>query len=308
MKSFQHWTFAKALLLLAVACAFLLPGASARAQSPDTAALNSRDAFPGGQSEVDWKQGFIEITAWGSADTRETVNRAQAKTIALKTARHLAYEKAAERVFGLSLNSESIYGNEMLVNSHLMTSTSGVIRNAAVVHENVTIGSDGAPWAEVSIRVPLSGEHGLSGPVARWAIGPEVSGDAFEPPAEAVAPAEASVTTPYTGLIVDASGLSARPAMVVRVLAGNDLRSVYGPHVVDQTAAMNNGFAAYASSMDEAVGIDRAGDNPLLIKAQSVAGSNRADLVISSQDAARLYAADLQGGFLKQCRVVVVIN
>jgi len=308
MKSFQHWSFGKTLLLITAVCTALFQSMPARAQSPDTAELNSRASFPAGQSEVDWKQGFIEVTAWGSADTRETANRAQAKTIALKTARHLAFEKAAERVFGLNLSSEAVYGNEVLVNSHLMTSTGGVIRNAVVVRENVTIGSDGAPWAEVSIRVPFNGEHGLSGPAAQWAIGPEVSGEAFEPPAEVVPPAEASVTTPYTGLIVDASGLSARPAMVVRVLAGNDLRSVYGPHVVDQEAAMNTGFAAYASTVEEAYEIDRVGKNPFIVKAQSIAGSNRADLVITSQDAARLYAADLQGGFLKQCRVVVVIN
>ena len=298
----------KLMLFMVVTCAYLTQGLPALAQNSHSDALKTQAEFPGGKSAVDWKQGFIEITAWGSANTRETANIAQAKTIALKTARHLAFEKAAERVYGLNLNAEALYGNEALINSHLRTSTSGVIRNAAVMRENVMIGSDGSPWAEVTIRLLLNGEYGLSGPAAQWAISPQGGSNTFAPKEGNTDSHEISQEKRYTGLIVDASGLGARPAMVVKVLAEDDLRTVYGPHAVDRNAAMKTGFAAYSSSVAEAFKVKRAGENPLVIKARSVAGSNKADLVITSDDAARLYGADLQGGFLKQCKVVVVIN
>ncbi len=41
----------------------------------------------------------------------------------------------------------------------------------------------------------------------------------------------------------------------------------------------------------------------MIVRAVSVEGKNRADYLISKEDAQRVKLADLDGGFLRQCKV-----
>lgn len=122
-------------------------------------------------------------------------------------------------------------------------------------------------------------------------------------------PAAVKPSVPYTGLIVDASGLGARPAMSPRLLVDPEGNEIYGPQSVDREVAMNIGFAGYASSVDRAKGLDkRLGSNPMVVKATGCSGGRKTDLLLSKDDASTLYDANLDRNFLKDCKVVMVIN
>jgi hypothetical protein len=185
--------------------------------------------------------------------------------------------------------------------STLRTSTQGLIKGAQAIREDFIINADGSPWAEITLRLPMKGESGLSNPVSEWA-GKQPESEPYQPFDAAEAEEE------YTGVIVDATGLGARPAMVVQLLAGKDQRVVYGPHTADRNVAMEIGYAGYASSVDQAKSLERVGENPLVVRATGVMGDKKANLVISEDDALAVYAADMKSGFLKDCKVVYVLD
>jgi len=141
-------------------------------------------------------------------------------------------------------------------------------------------------------------------PEAPMPVKPEVA-VAVKP--EPPAPVKPAIS--YTGLIVDASGLGARPAMSPRLLVDPEGNEIYGPQSVDREVAMNIGFAGYASSVDRAKGLDkRLGENPMVVKATGCSGGRKTDLLLSKDDASTLYDANLDRNFLKDCKVVMVIN
>ena len=72
--------------------------------------------------------------------------------------------------------------------------------------------------------------------------------------------------------------------------------------------AIEKGVVGYAPSVQKALGHERVGKNPLVVKAVKVEGLNRAKLVVGREDALKIYAADKTGDFLKKCGVVIVIN
>ncbi|MBW1988559.1 MAG: hypothetical protein JRI97_03340 [Deltaproteobacteria bacterium] len=124
--------------------------------------------------------------------------------------------------------------------------------------------------------------------------------------AKAVTPAGEEPEPPKTGLLVDARGLAAAPAMVPRIL-DEDGREVYGPAWVSREYAVS-GMCGYTRDPDRAASHPRVGENPLTVKALSVRGEGRCDLVISNADAARLRGASENLSFLRRCGVVVLLD
>ncbi len=128
------------------------------------------------------------------------------------------------------------------------------------------------------------------------------------PPPTPVETAPTPAPTPTgpvpTGLIVDASGLGGDASIAISLLTHPDRKVVYGPNLVDREVAFNIGLAQYHGSVEAAQQeIELLGDNPMIVRAVSVEGKNRADYLISKEDAQRVKLADLDGGFLRQCKV-----
>ncbi len=117
----------------------------------------------------------------------------------------------------------------------------------------------------------------------------------------------AAASGEVSGIIVDASGLGARPALSPKVLTP-DGREVYGPSRVPRDLVMNVGLVAYANSVSRAKDIERVGANPLVVRAVSTGGSNKANLVISEQDARLIAELGTRGGVFDQCAWCVVIS
>jgi hypothetical protein len=111
----------------------------------------------------------------------------------------------------------------------------------------------------------------------------------------------------FTGLIVDATKIAAKPAMAPRILDEKG-EEVYGAAFISREFAVQRGAAAYVTDLQTA-GLDsRVGQKPLVAKALAVKGPQSCDIVISNADAARLRKFSEHLLFLKECRVVIVLS
>lgn len=258
-----------------------------------------------------WEDGYIEVMAGATADMKDAVNLGHAYSIAMKTARHLAYEKLAETVGGLNLYSDATYDRELMVDSNLKTVLKAIIRKARVVNEKKSQFSDGSIWVEVTLGMKLFGEDGLIHSSVDWNNRRQVNVTPALQPAP-IQPGSASASFPipaggYTGLILVATGLNGSPAMLPRILSENG-EVLYGTNKIDSKYIVKLGLMGYQNNLDKARTLDRVGKNPLVINAKNVSGKNKTDFVISQNDAANIKKAIAGNDFLKQCRVVAVLN
>ena len=266
-------------------------------------------------SRTNWEDGYIEVMSGATADMRDTVNLAHAYSLAMKTARHLAYEKLAETVKGINLYSDATYDRELLRDSNLRTVVQAMIRGARVIDEKKSQFTDGSIWVEVTLGMKLFGEDGLIKPSMEWENRQPVEpAPAPEPEpvktTAAAAPAPSPDETPnetFTGLIIDAGKLDASPAMLPKIKSeGGEI--LYGTGEISKDYVLKYGIMGYQSTVTQARNLDRVGNNPLVIRATAVDGKNKTDFVIAREDAERLAAATANNDFLKECRVVAVIN
>lgn len=256
----------------------------------------------GGTLKIDYEEGYIYGTAVGSADMAKMTNEVQAEQVAKTTARHLAYALISESINNITLDSKSLYSQSIQVDSILKVETQGILRNAQVVSTNFSWTKSGTPRAEVVVKIPLYG--GISKAVGSWVERHQKD----TPPApkydKKVQPSEEK----YTGLIIDASGKGVKPVMVPRILSAEGSKEIYSPAIANKEWAMRMGFAGYAGSMKKAKQNDRVGSNPIIINAEKSQGINGGNIVVSEADAARIMSADMKQKFLKNCRLVIVVN
>lgn len=121
------------------------------------------------------------------------------------------------------------------------------------------------------------------------------------------APAETADPDAYTGLVVDARNIGTQPAMAPRILDENG-RDVYGPAFASREYAVQKGMSAYETDFDAAVVNPRIGDAPLIVKGLRTDGLGQCDIVIGNADAARIRKSSEHLLFLRQCRVVIVLD
>ena len=126
-------------------------------------------------------------------------------------------------------------------------------------------------------------------------------------PAPAVNPNQATVgnlygaTGQYTGLIVDCTGLGLQTAMAPAVYTDGK-KVVYGLEHFSHDQVINRGYVGYSTSAT--TGVQRAGSNPMVVKAQSI--EHFFNPVISKEDAAKILAENQMNGFLSAGNVVFV--
>jgi hypothetical protein len=111
----------------------------------------------------------------------------------------------------------------------------------------------------------------------------------------------------YTGLVVDARGLSARPAMSPKILDETG-QEVYGSAFVSREYAVQQGMSGYAKDIAAAHRNQRVTDNPITVKGLRTEGLGRSDIVISNADASALRSASENLSFMKKCRVMIVVD
>ena len=246
---------------------------------------------------VDYSAQAINAVGIGFVPTN-AVNAGQARRMALRIAKQDALRQLIEIVNGVTLTSETTMSGAM-VDDVINTKVRGFIRGARQVGQPKYLSDTSV---EVEFTVPMSGISDIILPPVTVPV---------EPANNAVA--TGSVGSPTTasggvsGLIIDARGLSARPAMAPRILDQNG-NAVYGPGKYDRKYAVTNGVAGYSKTLEAASQDPRVAGNPLVIKGLSTAGTNRTDITIANADVSRIDVADRNGNILKDCRVLILLD
>ncbi|MBS1258129.1 MAG: hypothetical protein MAG551_01182 [Candidatus Scalindua arabica] len=103
----------------------------------------------------------------------------------------------------------------------------------------------------------------------------------------------------YTGLVIDARGLSLEPAIFVNIFNDKDGVKVCGPiHPVYRLSVKN------IKDINE----DRIGTNPLRIKAKGTTGPSGVDITISNGNAKKVRKKILNTGIFSKSKVVILID
>lgn len=112
---------------------------------------------------------------------------------------------------------------------------------------------------------------------------------------------------PYTGLVIDATGLSIHPTLLPKVL-NEENEEIYGINYVNREAAVASGLVSYKRKLDEALNEERVGSQPLMIRALGSAGKSKSDVIISNNDAILIHAAAKTQNFLRDCKVIIIVG
>ena len=254
------------------------------------------------QGNVNWSAGYIEAVGIG-APADKSIGKTNARPMALRAATVVAYRNLLEITKGVRVDSVTTVRDFTVESDVINTQVEGMVKGAVVVDQQYM--SDGT--VEVRVRMPLYGN--LSQIIVPLAIAKRKDMAPSEPPPAPVAPAAPAPPTLvlYTGMVVDARGIQARPAMSPRVF-DEDGKEVYGSANVDREYAVQQGMSGYARDLTAAQSNQRVTANPVTVKALKTSGPGKSDIIVSNADAQQIRAAAENAAFMKQCRVMVVLD
>jgi hypothetical protein len=258
-----------------------------------------------GQGSVNWSAGYIEALGIGAPPDR-SIGKINARPMALRAAKVDAYRNLLEMTKGVQVDARTTIKDFTVESDVVNTQVEGLIKGAQVLKQEYM--SDGT--VEVTMRMPLYGNLSqIIVPLAiekRKSIPPPVP-SAPAPPAPAVTAPASPAPVAYTGLVVDARGIGARPAMSPRIY-DEDGKEVYGSANVEREYAVQQGMSGYARDLTAAQSNQRVTANPVTVKALKTGSPGKSDLVISNADAGQIRASAQNASFMKKCRVMIVLD
>ncbi len=236
--------------------------------------------------QINWTNRTIIATGSGAPDLN-AATVAQARLGAERVAKLDALRNILETIKGVRINSDITVKNEMVTDSKIRTRVEGVARGFKVLKTKYY--SDGG--VDLVVQMSLDGSLG----------------ELFIKSKEKSNPLPAFGTPNNTGLILDARGLRALPALAPQVFdqAG---QIVFNSDYLTKKAIENNGVASYFQDFKSAKQDKRAGTNPLVIKASGLMAGSKTDLMLSKQDAEKLRDPKANLSYLAEGKVVIVID
>ncbi|WBF68347.1 LPP20 family lipoprotein [Desulfovibrio subterraneus] len=308
MRFMRSMAAATACLLLLAAQAFAQDfGNADYVQDMDTGAVN-------------WQTGYVTAKGIG-VPPPNSVSLAQARGMAIRAATVDARRNLLSMIKGVQIDAQTTVQNAMIADDTVVERVRGFLQNSQILDTaymsdgsvEVTVGMNlrgGLANALIPPETPFFVPGGsmlapspVPGPVPQMTDNGTVPAPGTEGP---LAPAPEN-NAPFTGLLVDARGLGARPAMSPRLLDETG-KEVYGTASVSREYAIQQGMAGYGKDMDKAAANPRVAGHPLVVKAVAVDGKARTNLVISNDDAAKLRELAPGQDFLEKCRVMIVLD
>ena len=266
-----------------------------------------------GQETINWQERYMQVSAEGVS--AHCTNEAECRIQAEKIARTRAYVLLAQAVEGLMVTDSTSVMDEVRLQSISQTRMDAFIHGARVVETSYRH-LDGEVVATVTVGFIFDAPEGFSSlvmPGIRQRDEQRIRDnelDLYTPPPDTAASLPAmDDRSEYTSVIIDTRGTGLSPCMSPRIITP-DGSVVYGAMHVDEEYLMSVGIAGYYHSLDEAMAGERAGGNPLIIKAVGAQGQGtfKFHAEVSVQDAARILNADLKTEFLKKCAVIFLVD
>lgn len=280
MKSFQ---LVALIAVLALSLAFTANAQYVNQQVGDNGAIN-------------WSNQVIRATGIGAGNPNLPLVSQRAS--AIRAAKLDAWRNLLETVKGVNLSSETTVQNAMVTNDMISTRVQGIVKNTTMVGEPRYL-SDGS--VEVTMEMPVTGA------LTDVVLPTTVDGQPWTTGQPYYQGQQQPMAASYTGLIIDAKGLGVRPAMAPKIIddQGNE---IYGSRYVSREWAVKMGMVGYDKDVNRARSNDRVASNPMVVKAQKASGPNKADVVVSQQDAAQIKAVAANQNFLDKCKVMFIVD
>ena len=255
---------------------------------------------------IDWANGVFYAVGFGVPNTKFK-SAAQRNYSAQVAAEQVAMRNLLRLVETTLLDSETTVQDGMLESDRIRTKIKGKIRNVQMV---------GAPryMSDGSVNVIMKMQ--MREVVKVLADDPGIK--AFSAPHEIKDPQAIGSTSTaigststasgvFTGLLIDARGTEISPALSPKVL-NEDGDVIYGFANVDRQFSLEQGMMGYLKDPQAARSNERIKDRPFEIKSLNSSGKNNADLVISNADGVRLRQMNREQSFLREARVMVVLD
>ena len=254
---------------------------------------------------IDWTAGIVEAKGIVIPPTyiyNRKPPQGQQETIAEATRK--AQHNLLETIVNLRINAESRVIDVVEAYPSVMAQLRGMVRQAPEIETLRQYQYDGT--VEVWSRLKLNG--GFS----QLVLPPEIRH--IEPIKQILTPEQNQPrqsrprsSEVFSGMVVDARGMQAVPVLAPKILDEN-LEEVFGPAYVSREFAVQHGVARYVTDIWKAKFDQRILGNPLIVKALKVLWPGRCDFIISNADAAKLKSASEHLKFLKECRVIIVLD
>jgi len=253
-----------------------------------------------GSGSINWSKGLVVAKGIG-APPQQYYGKPQARPTALRAARLDAMRNILEVIQGVRIDSTTTVKNFATESDIITSKVEGMVQGAKVVKQEYM--SDGT--VEVTVEMSLYGGFSQLILPAEIKQVDTVQSMTPGPKQESATPSVSSEV--YTGLVIDARGLNARPAMAPKIMDESG-QEVYGSAYVSREFAVQQGMSGYAKEIDAARQNPRVTANPLMVKGLKTDGPGGADVIISNADAAKLRSASENLSFLKKCRVMIVVD
>ena len=158
----------------------------------------------GNRGVVNWTDSYVEAVGIGAPPQRY-IGTPQARPNALRAAQVDAYRNLLEVINGVRVDSTTTIRDFTVESDVINTQVQGIVKGAKTMKQEYL--SDGT--VEVTVRMPMAGNFAS---VIIPRILEKRQAQPTPPPAPQ-APAPAPASEVFTGLVVDARGIQARPAM-----------------------------------------------------------------------------------------------
>ena len=254
---------------------------------------------------IDWTTGVVEAKGIGipTTFTYQARQQAQREEI-LSDAINKAGHNLLETIVNLRINSHSRVIDVVENFPTVMNQLRDMAHKAPEIAKMRQYQYDGTVvvWSQMK----------LNGGFSQLILPPEIRH--IEPVRQVLTPNSPPKLHPpsrsseiFTGLVVDARGIQAVPVLVPRILDENH-EEVFGPAYASREFAVQRGMVSYTTDLWRAKFHLRVSDNPLIVKALKSVLPGRCDFIISKADAAKLRSSSEHLRFMRECRVIIVLD
>ncbi|MFO7810789.1 MAG: hypothetical protein R6V47_05410 [Candidatus Delongbacteria bacterium] len=247
---------------------------------------------------INWSERTIRATGIG-APNPNAPNMAVKRAGAINAAKMVAVRDLLATLKGMYLSSETTVENYMTTSDVVKTQVEGIAKAYRMVGEPKYF-EDGS--VEVTVEMSINGDLSDLLMKDREFAETETVDEATYKLSDLTGTANA-----YSGLIVNCKSVQLRPALSPKIYSQSG-EEIYGTSNVSREFAVQQGMLGYLKSVEMAGSNARVADNPYVISAIGVKGPNKADIIVSDQDAEKIKDLNSNYNFLKECRVIAVIN
>ncbi|MCS7308114.1 MAG: hypothetical protein NZ526_06160 [Aquificaceae bacterium] len=255
---------------------------------------NPKEAFMNGYILV-MGEGLPSPTARTPSQKRLTAERA---------ATVQAYRALAEMLDGVAVVGDTVVKDMALQYDVVRAAVAGFVRGAQVVYKHW---DEKDEVAVVLVKVGMDGPQGFASLMYQQFLGNQSIKNQTVKEVPQMKARPVPVAENFDGLIVDATGLNFRPALMNRIFNTKG-EAVYDPSKISMQVLNEFGCGEYTDSVEKARDVlaKRGVKNPLVVKATGTLSLT--DLVLSDEDAIRVFSANQKSGFLNSAKVAFVLK